>query len=100
MSLYQEFKILTGLGHPDPAYVAEQITFCRDRIEACDHLIASSTTLSADVMRVYGDMQNSVFASDFFNGWSSFEYQRKRFDIEKKKAESRLSHLQDIADRL
>ncbi len=101
MKLYQELKIFTGLGQPDPAYVADQIRRCRDGITAYDSDIARCTASQQAVAKTHAGFENigTVLSDDFINGAMGIYSERERAEKGKNKAEERLNRLEKIASR-
>ena len=99
MDIYQEIKIFTGLGQPDPVYVADQILDCKERISAFYTEMARCMATQQTVAKTHAGFRNigTVLSDDFSNGAMGVYFEREQVERGKNKAEKRLNRLEKIA---
>ena len=96
MKIYEELKILTGLGKPNPDYVSKQISKCRERIAEYDYEIA---VFSCDIQMTRASLsEKSYLEEEFVIGFNQSLYERERIMAKRDRAKGRLNKLERILE--
>ena len=99
-NLYQEFKIYTGLGQPNPVYVGNQIKQCESQIALYDSEIALYNANLGDVVDAINQIDGVVVADNCVDAYFAGDLRKNNLIKKKNKVQNKLTKLEKMISGL